>query len=105
MAGAQDYQTEMPPSPTGAQDAATDQPMSYEQMLQLINPPSPGAGVAPPSEIERSALARVLDDHEIAAVWHAAPPQGRPPAPLRQFLMLTALPRNQAPEIPPSEVV
>jgi len=33
----------MPPSPTGAQDAATDQPMSYEQMLQLINPAIAGS--------------------------------------------------------------
>src|SRR5258708_34626134 len=54
---------------TGAQDAATDQPMSYEQMLQLINPPSPGAGVAPPSEIERSALA---DISPVPAGWLAA---------------------------------
>src|SRR5258707_15775640 len=99
MAGAQDYQTEMPPSPTGAQDAATDQPMSYEQMLQLINPPSPGAGVAPPSEIERSALARVLDDHEIAAVWDAGPPPGRAHRTPPPVFMFTAPGRNEGAEI------
>jgi integrase len=39
----------------------------------------------------------VLDDHEIAAVWHAAQRQ--------QFLMLTALRRNEAAELRRSEVV
>jgi integrase len=47
----------------------------------------------------------VLDDHEIAAVWHAAQRQGRAHGTLVQFLMLTALRRNEAAELRRSEVV
>jgi integrase len=59
----------------------------------------------PLTKEDRKGRERVLDDHEIAAVWHAAQRQGRAHGTLVQFLMLTALRRNEAAELRRSEVV
>src|SRR5262249_30887662 len=48
---------------------------------------------------------RVLDDHEIAAVWHAAERQGHPHGTLVQFLLLTGLRVTEAAELHRREVV
>jgi integrase len=60
---------------------------------------------SPVTKEDRRARDRVLDDHEIAAVWHAAQRQGHPHGILVQFLLLSALRRNEAAQLRRSEVV
>jgi integrase len=54
---------------------------------------------------DRAGRDRVLDDHEIAAVWNAAARQGYPHGTFIQFLLLTSLRRTEAAQLRRAEVV
>jgi integrase len=60
---------------------------------------------SPLTKEDREGRERVLEDHEIVAIWHACERQGHPHGPFVQFLLLTALRRNEAAELRRSEVV
>jgi integrase len=53
---------------------------------------------------DRRPRDRVLEDHEIVAVWNAAARQGYPHGTLIQFLLLTALRRSEAAHLSRAEV-
>jgi integrase len=53
---------------------------------------------------DRRSRDRVLEDHEIASIWHAAERQGYPHGTLVKFLLLTALRRKEAAHLSRAEV-
>jgi integrase len=60
---------------------------------------------SPLTDKDRKGRDRVLEDHEIVAIWHACDRQGYPHGRLVQFLLLTTLRRNEAAQLRRSEVV
>jgi hypothetical protein len=59
---------------------------------------------SPLTKEERRPRDRVLEDHELAAVWRAAERQGYPHGKLIQFLLLSALRRKEAAHLSRAEV-